>query len=140
MGCATEIETKEKKLRIEDAISATRAALLGGISEGGGTSYLKAKTAIQKHKFHPKHTEGAKVLADSLDSITRKIAQNSGAIPDVVLANIAKQNTGYNALADTYENLSDSGIIDPTLVITAVIQNATSAAATLLTTNAVIIA
>ena len=137
--CApTEIETKEKRLRIEDAIAAVKAASDGGITEGGGMSYLKAKTALKNHKFEPRTKVGATILIDSLDSITCQIARNAGVDPDVVIKNIVDKRKGYNAMTGEYQCLLESGIIDPTQVVIQVIQNATSAAATLLTTDAII--
>ena len=136
IGCSTEIETKEKKLRIEDAICAVRAASKGGITEGGGMTYIRAKNALEQHAFEPNHMDGARVLINSLDAVTRQIATNAGANADLIISRI--HELGYNAATDTYENMWHANIIDPTLVITSVIQNATSATATLLTTDAVI--
>jgi len=138
IGCSTDIETKEKKLRIEDAIAATKAAATAGITEGGGMSYLRAKCALEKYNFSPSLQGGAKVLIDSLDCITRKIAENAGVCPNVVISNVAGYSFGYNALDNTYENLAKAQIVDPTLVVTSVIKNAVSASATLLTTDAII--
>jgi len=145
VGAATEVEMKEKKLRIEDALAATRAAIEEGIVPGGGTALLmateKVKTLADSLEGDVK--TGANIILKALESPVKQIATNAGVDGNVVLNNIlekgkGKKNYGYDALLDTYCDIVQKGIIDPTKVTRSALQNAASVAATLLTTESVV--
>lgn len=143
VGCATEVEMKEKKLRIEDALAATRAAVEEGIVAGGGVALLRAIPKVQKLMQTLKGDEyvGAKIIETSLSSPIRQIAQNCGVDPDLVVKNVLDKNeigVGYDALNDQYVDMETNGIIDPTKVARSALQNAASVSSTLLTTECII--
>ena len=143
VGCATEVEMKEKKLRIEDALAATRAAVEEGIVAGGGVALLRAIPKVQKLMQTLKGDEyvGAKIIETSLSSPIRQIAQNCGVDPDLVVKNVLDKNeigVGYDALNDQYVDMETNGIIDPTKVTRSALQNAASVSSTLLTTECII--
>ena len=143
VGCATEVEMKEKKLRIEDALAATRAAVEEGIVAGGGVALLRAIPKVQKLMQTLKGDEyvGAKIIETSLSSPIRQIAQNCGVDPDLVVKNVLEKNeigVGYDALNDQYVDMETNGIIDPTKVTRSALQNAASVSSTLLTTECII--
>ena len=143
VGSATEVEMKEKKLRIDDALSATRAAVEEGIVCGGGVALLRAIPDVEKlvSKLDGDEKVGAKIILASLQAPLRQIAYNAGVDGGVVVDKIlnSEQPTfGYDALNDKYVDMIEKGIIDPTKVTRSAIQNAASASSTLLTTECII--
>ncbi|MEK7516468.1 MAG: chaperonin GroEL [Patescibacteria group bacterium] len=140
VGAATETEMKEKKQRIEDAISATKAAVEEGIVPGGGVALLRALSALDHLKLSGDEQVGVNILRRAIEEPIRQIATNAGQDGSVVAAEVKKQagNFGYNAAADRYEDLVAAGIIDPTKVARCALQNAVSIASLLLTTEAVV--
>lgn len=144
VGAPTEAEAQEKKLRIEDAISAVRASIKSGIVPGGGTAYLSSKNKLDEliNSLTDEEKIGAQIIAKAIEEPFRQIAQNAGKEPGEKLAQIYKnssiQNYGYNALTDTFVNLIDTGIIDPTEVEICALTNAVSVATTLLSTECII--
>lgn len=143
VGAATEIEMKEKKLRIEDALNATRAAVEEGIVPGGGIALLSASQEIAKLAESLKGDEktGALIVAHAIKSPVEQIAANAGVDGSVIVYNIVnanKPNYGYDALTDRYGDMVKFGIIDPTKVARSALQNAASVASTLLTTESLV--
>ena len=143
VGAATEIEMKEKKLRIEDALSATRAAVEEGIVPGGGVALLSAVPAVKRlvNGLSGDEKTGASIVLRSIEEPLRQIVVNAGFDGSVIINNIFKskrENYGFDALKNTYVNMVDSGIIDPTKVVRSALQNAASVASTLLTTESVV--
>ncbi len=143
VGSATEVELKEKKLRIEDALSATKAASEEGIVAGGGIALLQTKKDLQKFvdTLSGDEKTGAEIVLKSLEAPIRQIAQNSGVDGGVIIYNIENKNTknfGYDALTEQYVDMIKAGIVDPTKVTRSAIQNATSVAGTLLTTESLV--
>ena len=143
VGAATETEMKEKKARVEDALHATRAAVEEGIVPGGGVALLRAVPALSKLKVS-EHDEqiGIDIVRKALEEPTRIIAQNAGAEGSIVVAKIhesKERNFGYNAATDSYEDLVEAGVIDPTKVTRSALQNAASVASLLLTTECVVV-
>ena len=144
VGAATEIEMKEKKLRIEDALSATRAAVEEGIVPGGGTALLYTIPAIDSYMKSLKGDEktGASIIRRAIEEPVRQIATNAGldgaVIVNNVIANRRKSNYGYDALNNKYCDMVEAGIIDPTKVTRSALQNAASVASTLLTTESLV--
>lgn len=144
VGAPTEVELQEKKLRIEDAIAATKAAIAKGVVCGGGVAYLGAKKYMDGLAFEATHDEliGINIVKNSLETPIRQIAKNAGVDDGVVVNNIlsnSKEHYGYNAFDDTYCDMLKSGIIDPTKVEIAALENAISVASTLLTTETIIV-
>ncbi len=140
VGAATETEIKEKKLRIEDALAATKAAVEEGIVVGGGVALLRASKVLDGVKVEGEEAIGVDILRRAMQEPVRQIANNAGKNGDVVTEEVKRQpgNYGYNAVADKYEDLVEAGIIDPTKVTRTALQNAASIAAMLLTTEAVV--
>lgn len=143
VGAATEFEMKEKKLRIEDALNATRAAVEEGIVPGGGVALLSLIEAVKKgcSKLKDDEATGAKIVINSLSAPIRQIAENAGVDAGVVISKIQEstiENCGYDASKDAYVNMIEAGILDPTKVCRSALQNATSIASTLLTTEALV--
>ncbi len=140
VGAATEVEMKEKKHRVEDALSATRAAVEEGIVVGGGVALIRALPVLDKLDVLGEEKIGVDILRRALEAPARQIAENAGKDGSVVFEAIRnnKGNFGYNALTDKYEDLVKAGIIDPTKVVRSALQNAASAAAMFLTTEAVV--
>ncbi|HEY7898510.1 MAG TPA: chaperonin GroEL [Gemmatimonadaceae bacterium] len=143
VGAATESEMKEKKARVEDALHATRAAVEEGIVPGGGVALIRAQKALKDLKFAD-HDEqvGVDIIRRAIEEPIRMIVQNAGGEGSMVVEKVrsAKDNTfGYNALTDTYEDLVQAGVIDPTKVTRTALQNAASIAGLLLTTEALIV-
>ena len=138
VGAATETELKEKKLRIEDALSATRAAVEEGIVPGGGTTLLKAIDAINAGEYKGDEKIGAAILARALEAPLRTIAENAGQEGSVVVSKVREGGLGYNAATNTYEDLMAAGVVDPAKVTRSAIQNAASIAGLVLTTEALI--
>ncbi len=140
VGAATETEMKEKKARVEDALNATRAAVEEGIVPGGGVAYLRCLDAIAKLNLEGDQEMGAKIVRRALEEPIRQIAANTGQEGSIVVDRIrAKQGPfGFNAQTEQYEDLMESGIIDPAKVTRLALQNAASVASLMLTTNVMI--
>ena len=143
VGAATEVEMKEKKLRIEDALNATRAAVEEGIVAGGGTAYLNAIPAVEKLLAESEGDEktGVQIVARALTAPVKQIAANAGIDGSVVLENVKKADKvgyGFDAYNETYVDMISAGIVDPTKVTRSALENAASIAATLLTTESLV--
>ena len=143
VGAATEVEMKEKKLRIEDALNATRAAVEEGIVAGGGTAYLNAIPAVEKLLAESEGDEktGVQIVARALTAPVKQIAANAGIDGSVVLEKIresGKIGYGFDAYKETYVDMISAGIVDPTKVTRSALENAASIAATLLTTESLV--
>ena len=143
VGAATETELKEKKLRIEDALNATRAAVEEGIVAGGGTALIEAMKAVEKDidKEVAEEKTGMQIVAKALQEPLKQIATNAGLEGAVIVENVKKSsaNEGFDALHEKYVNMIDKGIIDPTKVTRSALQNAASIAAIMLTTEAAVV-
>jgi chaperonin GroEL len=143
VGAATEAEMKEKKARVEDALHATRAAVEEGIVPGGGVALLRAQRALKGLKFDDAEEQvGVDIVRRALEEPIRMIVQNAGAEGSLVVEKVraSKDDSfGYNALTDSYENLVQAGVIDPTKVTRTALQNAASIAGLLLTTEALVV-
>jgi chaperonin GroEL len=142
VGAATEVEMKEKKARVEDALHATRAAVEEGIVPGGGVAYLRARDAITGKVKGENHDQdaGVKIVMKALEEPLRQIVANTGAEPSVVLNKVVegKGNFGFNAQTEEYGDLVGMGVIDPTKVSRTALQNAASVAGLMLTTDAMV--
>ena len=140
VGAATEVELKEKKHRIEDALSTTRAAVEEGIVAGGGTTLLQARASLDKLKLEGDEQVGVDIVRRALEAPARQIAENAGARGDVVIEAIlkAKRGTGFDAATDTMVDMFEKGIVDAAKVTRSALQNAASVAAMVLTTEAVV--
>ena len=138
LGAATEIEMKEKKLRIEDALNATRAAKEEGIVAGGGFTLLEAQEKFRSHSYVDDIGVGYDILIDALSLPAKLIAENAGANGDAVIAESKAKGLGYNALTGEYENLLETGVIDPAKVTRSALENAASIAGLMLTTQVAI--
>ena len=143
VGAATEAEMKEKKARVEDALHATRAAVEEGIVPGGGVALIRAQKALKEFKTGESDEQiGVGIVYRAIEEPLRMIVQNAGGEGSIVVEKVrdAQTNTfGYNALTDTYEDLVQAGVIDPTKVTRTALQNAASIAGLLLTTEALIV-
>jgi len=140
VGAATEVEMKEKKARVEDALAATRAAVEEGIVAGGGITMLRCKKALDKVQEEGDIGIGVDMVRKSLEAPLRQIAENAGAEGSLVVEQVSKSaaDVGYDASTGEYTDLVKAGIVDPTKVARSALQNASSVAALLLTTEAVI--
>ena len=143
VGAATEVEMKEKKLRIEDALNATRAAVEEGIVAGGGTAYVNAVPAVEKLLDSAEGDEktGVRIIAKALTEPMRQIATNAGIDGSVVLENVKKADKvgyGFDAYNETYVDMISAGIVDPTKVTRSALENAASIASVLLTTESLV--
>jgi len=140
VGAATEVEMKEKKARVEDAMHATRAAVEEGIVAGGGVALLRARSALDALKLDDEERAGVNIVRRALEQPLRWIARNAGQDGSVVLEKVreAKGAFGFNAQTEEYEDLIKAGIIDPTKVVRTALQNAASVAGLLLTTEAMV--
>ncbi|MBM3204618.1 chaperonin GroEL [Candidatus Uhrbacteria bacterium] len=140
VGAATEVEMKEKKHRIEDAIAATKAAVEEGIVPGGGVALLRAVSALSSMDAKGDEVTGVAIVKKALEAPVRVIAENAGKDGAVVAEEVKKRSgaEGYNAETDVYEDMVKAGIIDPAKVTRSALQNATSIAALFLTTECVI--
>ena len=140
VGAATEVEMKEKKHRIEDAIAATKAAIEEGIVPGGGVALLRALKALDGVSAEGEEAIGVRIVRRAIEEPLKIIANNAGKDGSVIVEEVKKLSgtMGYNAEADRYEDMVRAGIIDPTKVTRSALQNATSVAALLLTTECVI--
>ena len=140
VGAATETELKEKKARVEDAMHATKAAVEEGIVPGGGVALLRASKALQNLEVVGDEQIGVKIIARAIEEPMRWIAANAGHEGSIVVQRVRemKEEEGFNAQTEQYENLVQAGVIDPTKVVRSALQNAASIASLLLTTEAVI--
>jgi chaperonin GroEL len=141
VGAATELEMKEKKARVEDALHATRAAVEEGIVAGGGVALIRARSAIGGLKgANHDQDAGIKIVVRALEEPLRQIVANAGAEPSVVLNKVTegKTNFGYNAQTDAYGDMMEMGVVDPTKVVRTALQNAASVAGLILTTDAMV--
>lgn len=140
VGAATEVELKEKKARVEDALHATRAAVEEGIVPGGGVALLRAIPALDKIKMDGDQKVGVQIVRRALEEPLRQIVNNTGLEGSVVVEAVKSKTGayGFNALTEKYEDLMEAGVIDPTKVVRIALENAASVASLLLTTEAVI--
>jgi len=140
IGAATETEMKEKKARVEDALNATRAAVEEGIVPGGGVALVRCLKVLEDTKAKGEEKDGIAILKHALSEPLRLIAHNAGHEGSVVLNKVlqGKDDYGFNAQTEKYENLLESGVIDPTKVVRFALQNAASVAGLMLTTEAMI--
>jgi len=140
VGAATEVEMKEKKARVEDALHATRAAVEEGIVPGGGVAFLRAIKKLDELKVEGGQLVGVNIVRRALEEPIRQIAANAGHEPSIVVMRIkeGKDDYGFDAYKEEYVNLYEAGIIDPTKVARTAIENAASIAGLLLTTEALI--
>jgi chaperonin GroEL len=140
VGAATESEMKEKKARVEDALHATRAAVEEGIVPGGGVALLRSLASIENLKFTDDRQYGVNIIRRSLEEPLRQIAGNAGVDGSIVVEKVkaAKGGFGFNAATEQYEDLIKAGVIDPTKVVRAALQNAASVASLMLTTEALV--
>jgi chaperonin GroEL len=140
VGAATETEMKEKKARVEDALNATRAAVEEGIVPGGGVAYLRALNAVQNLKLDGDQLTGAKIILRALEEPIRQIANNAGFDGSIVADKVKSGEGawGFNAQNETYEDLFENGIIDPTKVTRLALQNAASVASLMLMTEVMV--
>jgi len=143
VGAATEAEMKEKKARVEDALHATRAAVEEGIVPGGGVALIRAQTALDGFKLDDMDEQiGVQIVRRAIEEPIRMIVQNAGGEASLVVEKVRGSSDpkfGYNALTDTYEDLVQAGVIDPTKVTRTALQNAASIAGLLLTTEALVV-
>jgi chaperonin GroEL len=142
IGAATEVEMKEKKARVEDALHATRAAVEEGIVPGGGVAYLRAASKLANLKVANEDQEtGIEIIRRALEEPIRQIVANAGLEPSVIVNKVkeGKDDFGFNAFSEEYENLVKAGVIDPTKVARTALENAASVAGLLLTTEATIV-
>jgi chaperonin GroEL len=140
VGAATEVEMKEKKARVEDALHATRAAIEEGVVPGGGVALIRATAALENLRGSEEEKVGINIVRKALDEPARWIAQNAGHEGSVVIDKIRsnKGPYGFNAATEKFEDLMKAGIIDPTKVVRSALQNAASVASLLLTTECVV--
>ena len=144
VGSATEVEMKEKKLRIEDALAATKAGTMEGIVAGGGVALLKTASALRRliDTLSGDEKTGAQIIAKAIEAPIRQIAENAGVDGGVVINEIYKNtespNFGFDALTLTYGDMFEKGIVDPTKVTRSALENAASVASTLLTTECIV--
>ena len=140
VGAATEVEMKERKARVEDALHATRAAVEEGIVPGGGVAYLRARTSLKVKGDNHDQEAGIKIVLRALEEPARWIAANAGDEPSVVINKLVegKGNFGFNAQTSQYGDLVQMGVLDPTKVARCALQNAASVAGLILTTDAMV--
>ncbi|MFC5547773.1 chaperonin GroEL [Massilia aerilata] len=140
VGAATEVEMKEKKARVEDALHATRAAVEEGIVPGGGVALLRARAAIQVKGDNPDQDAGIKIVLRAMEEPLRMIVQNAGEEPSVVVSAVlaGTGNYGYNAANGTYGDMVEMGVLDPAKVTRSALQNAASIAGLMLTTDCMV--
>jgi chaperonin GroEL len=140
VGAATEVEMKEKKARVEDALHATRAAVEEGIVPGGGVALIRAQAALETLTLDAEQRVGANIVRRAIEEPLRQISTNAGVEGSIVVDKVrnGKDGFGYNAASDTYEDLIKAGVIDPTKVVRTALQNSASVAGLMLTTEALI--
>ena len=141
VGAPTELAMAERRSRIEDALSATRAALEEGVVVGGGVALLRAQVAVKALKVRGDESAGRDIVWETLEEPARQIADNAGAEGHVVVARIqaGSDNFGFNALTGEFVDLAEAGILDPTKVTRAALQHAASIGAMVLTTDAIVV-
>jgi len=142
IGAASEVEMKEKKDRVDDALNATKAAIEEGIIPGGGVAFLRAKSSLEKIKTdNADEATGTKILARAIEEPLRQIAENAGSEGSVVVSKVmeGKKDFGFNAKTDEYVNMHKAGIIDPTKVTRIALENAASVAGMILTTECALV-
>ena len=140
VGAATEVEMKEKKARVEDALHATRAAVEEGIVSGGGVALVRASATLANLRVSEDEKVGVRIIQKALEEPLRWISQNAGMEGSVVLDKVknGKGAFGFNAATEEYEDLVKAGIVDPTKVVRTALQNAASVAGMMITTEAMI--
>jgi chaperonin GroEL len=141
VGAATEVEMKEKKDRVDDALHATRAAVEEGIVAGGGVAFIRAVEALASLKGENEdENTGIQIIRRAIEEPLRQICENAGIEGSIVVQKVkeGKADYGYNARADKYENLIGAGVIDPTKVARVALENAASIASMLLTTECIL--
>ena len=140
VGAATEVELKDKKLRIEDALNATRAAVAEGIVAGGGTALLQVQPALAKIKATGDEKTGVEIVKRAIEEPVRQIAYNAGLEGAVIVDTIkrSRKGNGFNALTEEYVDMIEAGIVDPTKVTRSALQNAASIASMVLTTESIV--
>jgi len=140
VGAATETEMKERKLRIEDALSATRAAVEEGIVPGGGVAYLNAVEVLEELELQEDEAVGVQIVRRALEEPLRQIAENAGEEGSIAVERVKgmDKGVGFNALNGAYVEMMGEGIVDPAKVVRSAIQNAASIASLFLTTEAVV--
>jgi len=140
VGAATEVEQKARQKKTENALNATRAAIEEGILPGGGVSLLRSLPILEKIELEGDEKTGLNILKKALESPIRQIAENAGFDGAVVIEKVKQRegNFGFNAQTLNFEDLVEAGVIDPTKVVRTTLENASSAASMLLTTEAVI--
>jgi chaperonin GroEL len=140
VGAATEVEMKEKKARVEDALNATRAAIEEGIVPGGGVALLRCQSVLDELDVPAEYKAGIRVLKQAIEEPLRQIAGNAGVEGAIVIEKVrsGKDNFGYNAATDEYTDLVLAGVIDPAKVVRTALQNASSVSSLMLTTEALI--
>jgi chaperonin GroEL len=140
VGAATEVEMKEKKARVEDALHATRAAVEEGIVAGGGVALIRCQAGLDKLEVSDEQRVGVNIVRRAIEEPLRQIAANAGVEGSIVVDKVRnmKGNEGYNAAIDSYEDLVKAGVIDPTKVVRSALQNAASVAGLMLTTEAMV--
>jgi chaperonin GroEL len=141
VGAATEIEMKEKKARVEDALHATRAAVEEGIVPGGGVALIRTVDDLSKMKLESDQQIGINIVRRALEEPTRQLAENAGHEGSVVVGQVKEKEmkVGFNVMNEKYEDMAAAGIIDPTKVTRTALQNAASIASLLVTTEAVVV-
>jgi chaperonin GroEL len=140
VGAATEVELKEKKARVDDSVHALRAAVEEGVVPGGGVALTRAIPAVKSLRLDEGRKAGANVVASAMAEPLKQIAANAGHEPHVVFNKVAegKDDYGFNARTETFQNLIEAGVIDPAMVVRTALENAASAASLMLTTEAAI--
>ncbi len=140
VGAATETEMKEKKARVEDALHATRAAVEEGIVAGGGIAFIRAQCALDELKLEGDEATGALLVRSAVEAPLRQLAANAGREGALIVEHVknAKGNIGYDVAKDSYVDLMEAGVVDPTKVTRSALQNAASIAGLLLTTEAIV--
>ena len=140
VGAATEVELKDKKLRIEDALNATRAAVAEGIVPGGGTALLEAQSVLDKIKVHGDEKTGIMIVKRAIEEPVRQIAYNAGLEGAVIVDKVkhSKKGVGFDALNEKYVDMIEAGIVDPTKVTRSALQNAASIASMVVTTETLV--
>ena len=140
VGAATEVELKEKKARVDDAVHALRAAVEEGIVPGGGVALVRAIAAVKSMRLNEDQKAGAGIVAAAMSEPLKQIARNAGHEPEVVLNAVleGKGDFGFNAGTEVFEDLVKAGVIDPAKVVRTALENAASAASMMLTTEAAV--
>ncbi len=141
VGAATETEMKEKKARVEDAMHATKAAVEEGIVPGGGVALVRSAKALDKLKLEGDQAVGLQIIRRAIEEPMRWIAMNAGQEGSIIVSKVKEQKNndeGFNAATEVYEDLVKAGVIDPAKVVRSALQNASSIASLLLTTEALV--